>query len=99
MWKYGIIKLFRKQYQKGLLKLPKALNHIKNYKAFNSWLNIYYNKKCVVHLQKSSNNHRTNIDYIGKYLKRPPVGETRIKKYDGNSVTFEYLDHYDDIKK
>ncbi|MEI8054880.1 MAG: transposase [bacterium] len=40
-------------------------------------------KRWVVHLQKPSDNHRINIDYIGKYLKRPPIGETRIKNYDG----------------
>lgn len=99
MWKYGIVKLFREQYKNNSLKLPKTLKHIKDYKAFNSWLNIYYNKKWVVHLQKPSDNHRINIDYIGKYLKRPPIGEARIKNYDGNNVTFEYLDHYDRIKK
>jgi hypothetical protein len=35
-----------------------------------------------------------NIDYLGKYLKRPPIGETRIKSYDKQSVTYQYLDHY-----
>jgi hypothetical protein len=99
MWKYGIINLFREQYKKGSLKLPKTLNHIKTYSSFNSWLNFHYHKKWVVHLQKPSSNHRINIDYIGKYLKRPPIGETRIKGYDGNNVTFEYLDHYENAKK
>lgn len=37
---------------------------------------------------------KANVDYLGRYLKRPPIGETRIKKYDGNFVTYEYLDHY-----
>ena len=35
-----------------------------------------------------------NVDYLGKYIKRPPIGETRIKKYDGKFVSFVYLDHY-----
>jgi hypothetical protein len=42
---------------------------------------------------------KTNVDYIGKYLKRPPIGETRIKEYDGKLVTYEFLDHYTDTKK
>ena len=37
---------------------------------------------------------KLNVNYLGKYLKRPPIGETRIKAYDGQFVTFEYLDHY-----
>lgn len=99
MWKYEVINLFREQYKAGNLKLPPALKHIKNYDAFNSWLNFLYNKQWVVHLQKSSDDHKRNIDYLGKYLKRPPIGETRIKKYDGERVTFQYLDHYDNTQK
>lgn len=30
--------------------------------------------------------------YIGRYTKRPVLAETRIKAYDGQSVTFEYED-------
>ena len=40
---------------------------------------------------------KANVDYLGKYLKRPPIGETRIKHYDGKTVTYEYLDHYTDV--
>jgi hypothetical protein len=42
---------------------------------------------------------KANVDYLGKYLKRPPIGETRIKHYDGKTVTYEYLDHYADTKE
>lgn len=37
---------------------------------------------------------KINLEYIGKYVKRPPIGETRIKNYDGKNVIFQYLDHY-----
>ena len=42
---------------------------------------------------------KANVEYLGKYIKRPPIGETRIKLYDGKTVTFEYLDHYTNIKE
>ena len=99
MWSYALINLLRKQHKAGNLKLPRRLKHLQNYSSFNSWLNFLYNKKWVVFLQKPSKNHKRNIEYLGKYLKRPPIGETRIKKYDGDNVTFEYLDHYDNTKK
>jgi hypothetical protein len=99
MWRYALITLLREQYKSGNLKLPPKLNHIKNYEAFNSWLDFLYKKQWVVFLQKPSENHKRNIDYLGKYLKRPPIGETRIKNYDGKHVTFEYLDHHDNSKK
>ena len=48
----------------------------------------------MVHLNQQSDNHKDNTQYLGKYLKRPPIGETRIKAYDGKGVTYQYLDHY-----
>ena len=95
-WKYGIITLLRKQYKdtEHPLILPSSLKHLSNYTAFNSWLNFLYQKKWVVHLNEPSHNHKNNTQYLGKYLKRPPIGETRIKAYDGKELTYEYLDHY-----
>jgi hypothetical protein len=99
MWRYALIDLLRNQYKDGKLKLPRNLKHIQNYSSFNSWLNFLYNKNWVVFLQKPSKKHKHNIEYLGKYLKRPPIGENRIKKYNGINVIFEYLDHYDNTKK
>lgn len=93
-WRYAVINLFRSEFKAGHLRLPPELNHLKNYTAFNSWLNVLYHKTWVVHLNEQSANRKATIDYIGKYLKRPPLGETRIKAYDGACVTYEYLDHY-----
>ncbi|MFH1760270.1 MAG: IS91 family transposase, partial [bacterium] len=94
MWKYSIITLFRKEFKAGRLKMPPALKHITTYKAFYSWTVHLYNKTWVVHLNKQSDNMKANVEYLGKYLKRPPIGETRIKAYDGKFVTYHYLDHY-----
>lgn len=94
IWRYEIITLFRNEYKSGRLKLPTTLSHIKTYTAFNLWLNQLYQKTWVVHLNHQSNNFKANVAYLGKYIKRPPIGETRIKAYDGKSVTFQYLDHY-----
>lgn len=93
-WKYNICHLLYEEYKQGNLILPRSLKHIKTASAFYSWLQISYKQNWVVHLQKPSKKIKNTIDYIGKYLKRPPIGETKIKKYDGKNVTFEFLDHY-----
>ena len=93
MWKYQIITLLRKLFKSGELILPNNL-HNKPYIHFNRWLNQLYQKKWVVHLNKQSKNHKINIDYIAKYLKRHPIAETRILNYDGKNVTFKYFDHH-----
>lgn len=99
MWRYRVVSLLQAEFKKGNLILPPRLNHLKSYKDFGSWMTLLYNKTWVVHLNKQSDNIKFNVEYLGKYLKRPPIGETRIKKYDGKSVTFEYLDHYSDTKQ
>ena len=98
-WRYHIIALVREEFKKGCLKLPSSLKHITSYHAFYSWTTRFYEKTWVVHLNEQSDNMKANVEYLGKYLKRPPLGETRIKHYDGNTVTFEYLDHYTNIKE
>ncbi len=99
MWRYEIINLLKCEFKKGKLKLPPHLNYIKSYEAFCSWTSQFYNKTWVVHLKEQSDNMKANVDYLGKYLKRPPIGETRIKSYNGQSVSFEYLDHYNNTKE
>lgn len=99
MWRYEIINLFRKLYKTGNMKPPKNMGYIKTIADFNNFLNPLYNKDWYVNLQPPCDNPKKNVDYLARYLKRPPIGETRIKAYDGNNVTYEYLDHYDDTNK
>lgn len=93
-WKARVIAVFRDQFKAGTLKLPPQYRHMTTYRSFNSWLDMLYQKNWVVHLSKPSSNHKTNIEYLGRYIKRPPLGETRINKYDGEFVTFEYFEHH-----
>jgi len=95
MWKTGVVKVLRKLFKQNALQLPPQLKHITTYAEFNSWLDFIYQKAWVVHLQKKKASHKHNVEYVGRYLKRPPLAETRITNYDGEKVTFYYLDHYD----
>jgi hypothetical protein len=74
--------------------MPPSLRHIRTYATFASWTSQFYEKTWVVHLNRQTDNRKATIEYLGKYLKRPPIGETRIKAYDGKTVTYEYLDHH-----
>lgn len=62
--------------------------------SFNKWMRELYEIKWYVYLQKPSDNHTRNIEYLGRYIKRPPISEARIEKYNGGKVTFKFLDHY-----
>ena len=93
MWKYAVINQLRNMAKNHQLRLPPQISHITTYAQFNQWLNMLYQKSWVVHLQIPSANHYRNVKYLGNYLKRPPIAETRINKYDGESVTYSYHDH------
>ncbi|CAH1560904.1 hypothetical protein THF1C08_1120002 [Vibrio jasicida] len=33
------------------------------------------------------------MNYLGRYLKRPPISASRLRHYSGGTVVFKYLDH------
>lgn len=90
MWRHRIITLFRSHYKQGDLVLPKQF---KSNNSFELLMHNLYDIKWYVYLQKPTNDHKRNIRYLGRYLKRPPLSEARIEKYDGVNVTFQFLDH------
>ena len=95
-WKYFVTKVLKQLFAEDSLKLPPVLCNIKTITQFNAWISLLYQKTWVVHLQKVSTNHKRNIKYLGRYLKRPPISETKIKQYDGKIVTYQFKDHHDD---
>jgi hypothetical protein len=94
LWRYSIITLFRKSYMKKQLTLPKALtSSIRSAKDFYAFLDQLYKKPWIVHCSKPTNNHKKNVQYFVRYVKRPPIAESKLFYYDGNTVMFKYLNH------
>lgn len=94
MWRYRVIALFRKINAKEPLIIPNAIHKQLNpLFTVNHFLDKLYNKHWIVHCAKPSDDHKINIDYLGRYTKRPPIAESKLRHYDGNEVTFNYLDH------
>ncbi len=94
MWRYEIIKLFRDAYNNNELILTNAItDKLSPIFTFNNLLNGYYNKRWIVHCAKPSVNHKINVEYLGRYTKRPPIAESKLRHFDGNEVTFKFLDH------
>ena len=53
---------------------------------------IKYKKGFVVELRDPLEDARESAKYIGRYLGRPAIAESRIISYDGEYVTFSYED-------
>jgi hypothetical protein len=47
----------------------------------------------MVFYQKASSNHYFNVNYLGRYIKRPPIADSKLKHYDDNNAIIKYLDH------
>jgi hypothetical protein len=92
MWRYQIIQLFRQKQAQLILPsaIKKQLHHVF---TFNQFLDQLYKKTWIVHCSKPSDNPKQAINYLGRYVKRPAIAESKLKHYDGNEVAFNYLDH------
>nr|WP_255562010.1 transposase [Zooshikella harenae] len=50
-----------------------------------TWQSVYF--------AKDIKHHKKNVNYLGRYIKRPPLALSRLEHYDGHRVIFNYLDH------
>ena len=92
-WKWQLLKTI-KQWSYDNLQNPnkevKLINYLYQQKDSNdeekSWY-IYFSPKVE--------SFKVVFSYIGRYLKRPVIGQSRILHYDGDNVTYYYRDKYD----
>jgi hypothetical protein len=61
--------------------------------SFFDDLKKQYKKGFFVHISKERQDLKPTMGYIGRYARRPPLSEVRIKNYTGDYVTFEYKDY------
>ncbi len=94
MWRYQIVKLFRKTYKQKQLIIPDSIQKQlhQNY-TFNHFLDYLYKKIWIIDCPKPTAHLKQIVDYLGRYFKRPPIAESKLKHYDGIEVIFKYLDH------
>jgi len=91
MWRYRILQLFRKTYP--LIIPPAIKQQLSPSFTVNQFLDRLYKKTWIVYCSEPSADHKKNVEYLGKYVKRPAIAESKLKHFDGQSVTFKYLDH------
>lgn len=89
-WRHAIITLLRENHKAQPLTLPDNLLSETSWEAL---LNDHYNKHWIVHFAKPTKKPIHTIQYLGRYISRPPLAMSRLKHYDGNEVIFQYLDH------
>jgi hypothetical protein len=68
-------------------------------KAFFDDLIMEYKKGFYVHISEERQDLKQTVKYIGRYARRPPISEVRIKEYTGDWVKFEYKDYRNNASK
>lgn len=89
VWRHGVTKLLRDAFKENKLNLP---HNIAPY-FLNKLLNEQYQRHWRIHCAKKQNNAEKDIAYLGKYIKRPPLANSRLVHYSGKDVLFKYFDH------
>ena len=94
-WRYAIIDLLRAAWDQGQLTLPYSLKEqYPDRSAFNHWLDKHYRKHWMVYFAKACDNAERNVEYLGRYLKRPPISMKRLEPQKENGkIQFRYFDH------
>lgn len=89
MWRYAVLKLLRTENQEGLLNYCSETSS----QLLSSVFANQYAKYWRVHCAKPHNNPKKDIEYLGRYIKRPAIANSRLLHYNGTGLTFKYLNH------
>jgi hypothetical protein len=86
----------RKRWQKILLdEITYILGNNKKIRTLKNKLYKEKDKGFYVHAKTEIKSAKTAAKYVGRYVGRPAIAESRILKYDGENVTYKYTRHED----
>ena len=86
----------RKRWQKILLdEVARICNNSKAIKKLKNQLYKEKNNGFYVHAKTEIKLAKIAAKYVGRYVRRPAIAESRILKYDGVYVTYKYTRHED----
>lgn len=86
----------RKRWQKLLLDhLEELVGKKSEAKKLKNKLYRDKDKGFYVHAKTQIKSAKIAAKYIGRYVGRPAIAESRIIKYDGRNITFKYTRHED----
>ena len=89
----------RKMWQYELLTGMKKAVQTKEMAELVDYLFKRYPKGFYVRPKKSSISATKTMRYIARYVRHPPMADSRIRAYDGEMVTFEYMDYKEKKRK
>jgi len=83
MWRYHVVRAFRKAHWQGKLRFPADFAFMKQFHCFNTLLQSLYKITWYAHIGACLLDPTASLRYIGRYTKRAVLAEYRITNYDG----------------
>ncbi|MEX3557149.1 MAG: IS91 family transposase [Burkholderia sp.] len=78
----------------GSITLPAALSSISSESAWRDLILSVGGPHWHVYSSKKTHSHRQTVNYLGRYLKKPPISGSRLAHYTASpTLEFTYLDH------
>ncbi|AVX40587.1 IS91 family transposase [Yersinia massiliensis] len=91
-WRQAVITLLRESY--ASLNLSAAgYPLIRDYREWCQFLEVQFQRRWKIHFAKKTKHARQNVNYLGRYLKRPPIAASKLRHYTGGAVVHHYYDH------
>lgn len=92
-WRAAISQLLESHYPQLELS-GDGCPYVRNQQDWSRFLVSQYCRRWKVHFAKKTDNVKPTMNYLGRYLKRPPIAASRLRhNFKGSGVTFEYLNH------
>ncbi|WP_171394509.1 IS91 family transposase [Vibrio mediterranei] len=77
------------------LYIEGAESHCRDFNEFRRVINTQRQRFWHVHFAKKTQYPKATINYLGRYLKRPPISGAKLAHYRGEAnLSFRYLDHH-----
>ena len=83
----------RRLYQKKKLKFAGSINHLNDPKQFGEYIRMLYRHEWVIDVRPALGGPEQVIRYLGRYTHRVAISNHRLKRFDGQKVTFIWKDY------
>ncbi|WP_255044976.1 IS91 family transposase [Photobacterium pectinilyticum] len=92
-WRHRLCDLLLSEY--GTLNIEDTESHCRDFDELRRFVNRQRQRFWHVHFAKKTQHPKATINYLGRYIKRPPIAGAKLAHYRGEAnLSFRYLDHH-----
>ena len=92
-WRHELCDFLLSEY--ASLNIENSESHCRDFDEFRRFVNTQRQRFWHVHFARKTQYPKSTINYLGRYLKRPPISGAKLAHYRGEAtLSFRYLDHH-----